>query len=234
MFLFKENLRFYMSKYFICSTNIKVTTLASFAVFFMFPAHPAEAAIIINATETISTVVFSYTGSINTSDLGSPVANVQFYSAVSAIRPFSSAIGSGVDLTNPPTNSLTVSSVDSYYNVDISGPFSFGTGNFAFTAFQSGDIFAFAQDQKFLGLPNEYVSGQAISGFVTFDISTFASLGVTPGTYVWTLPNKETITLNAGASAVPEPLTILGAVTATAFGAGFKRRLAKSLKDKND
>ena len=32
------------------------------------------------------------------------------------------------------------------------------------------------------------------------------------------------------AAAVPEPLTILGAVTAAGFGAGFKRKLAKSVK----
>ena len=31
-------------------------------------------------------------------------------------------------------------------------------------------------------------------------------------------------------AAVPEPLTILGAVTAAGFGAGFKRKLAKSIK----
>lgn len=31
-------------------------------------------------------------------------------------------------------------------------------------------------------------------------------------------------------TAVPEPLTILGAMTAAGFGAGFKRKLAKSLK----
>jgi hypothetical protein len=35
-------------------------------------------------------------------------------------------------------------------------------------------------------------------------------------------------------SAVPEPLTILGAVTAAGFGAGFKRKLAKSKKDQED
>jgi hypothetical protein len=34
--------------------------------------------------------------------------------------------------------------------------------------------------------------------------------------------------------AVPEPLTILGAVTAAGFGAGFKRKLAKTKKDKKD
>lgn len=34
--------------------------------------------------------------------------------------------------------------------------------------------------------------------------------------------------------AVPEPLTILGAMTAAGFGAGFKRKLAKSKKDQKD
>jgi hypothetical protein len=35
-------------------------------------------------------------------------------------------------------------------------------------------------------------------------------------------------------AAVPEPLTILGAVTAAGFGAGFKRKLAKSQENKKD
>jgi hypothetical protein len=35
-------------------------------------------------------------------------------------------------------------------------------------------------------------------------------------------------------SAVPEPLTILGAMTAVGFGAGFKRKLAKSQKERKD
>jgi hypothetical protein len=40
-------------------------------------------------------------------------------------------------------------------------------------------------------------------------------------------------TISASSAAVPEPLTILGAMTAAGFGVGFKRRLAKSL-DKDD
>jgi hypothetical protein len=35
-------------------------------------------------------------------------------------------------------------------------------------------------------------------------------------------------------SAVPEPLTILGAMTATGFGAIFKRKLAQMKPDKKD
>lgn len=44
----------------------------------------------------------------------------------------------------------------------------------------------------------------------------------------------DNVTLNGSvASAVPEPLTILGAVTAAGFGACFKRRLAKSQNKDN-
>jgi hypothetical protein len=39
---------------------------------------------------------------------------------------------------------------------------------------------------------------------------------------------------NWSMKAVPEPLTILGAMTATGFGVGFKRKLAKTQKNKKD
>jgi len=43
------------------------------------------------------------------------------------------------------------------------------------------------------------------------------------GSFVWAV--------GSASSAVPEPLTILGAMTAAGFGVGFKRKLGKSKKD---
>jgi hypothetical protein len=37
-----------------------------------------------------------------------------------------------------------------------------------------------------LTVPRGYVSGTALSGMATYTGKTFATLGVTPGTYVWT------------------------------------------------
>ena len=56
-------------------------------------------------------------------------------------------------------------------------------------------------------MPLGYVSGAALSDSMTFNSATFASLGVTPGTYVWTwgtgLENQN-FTLIIGGVGVPD------------------------------
>ena len=55
-------------------------------------------------------------------------------------------------------------------------------------------------------MPQGYVSGAALSDSMTFNNATFASLGVTPGTYVWTWGTgaNQNFTLVIGAAGVPD------------------------------
>jgi hypothetical protein len=72
-------------------------------------------------------------------------------------------------------------------------------------------------------VPRNYVSGRPLMSTLTWDNATFASLGVTPGTYVWTWgsgANAGSFTLRV---AVPEPAK-LGLITFGLLGAGFARR----------
>jgi hypothetical protein len=58
-------------------------------------------------------------------------------------------------------------------------------------------------------VPTGYVSGAALSNTSTYDNATFASLGVTPGAYVWTWGSGahiDSFTLVIGA---PEPSGVL-------------------------
>src|SRR5262245_18258247 len=73
--------------------------------------------------------------------------------------------------------------------------------------------------EPFLVLPVGYMSGGALSSSSTWNSATFASLGVTPGTYVWTwgtgLPNQN-FTLIIGGAGVPD-----GGSTVSLFGFGL-------------
>ena len=87
-----------------------------------------------------------------------------------------------------------LANTDSY--TGFTGPTSFGSGvSFENNSF-SGDFFGIfgSGPGPLLILPRGYVSGAALSNSMTFDNATLASLGLTPGTYVWSwgtgLPNQ--------------------------------------------
>jgi len=79
------------------------------------------------------------------------------------------------------------------------GPFAPNTGSGDFVGISGGIMF------PFLLVPQGYASGAALSDSMTFNNATFASLGVTPGTYVWTwgTGGNQNFTLQIGSVGVP-------------------------------
>lgn len=97
-----------------------------------------------------------------------------------------------------------------------------------------GDVVATSIGAGVLGAPIGYVSGTNLSGTATWDNATFASLGVTPGTYVWTWGTaaEQSFTLDV-VNSVPEPaaLSIFGfgvLLTGAFMGLASARGLAWS------
>jgi hypothetical protein len=97
----------------------------------------------------------------------------------------------------------------------------FGPGGDIFFTSGSGDAFGLNGLPQ-LGVPFGYAGG-ALSGSATFSGETFASIGMTPGTYVWSWGSggsADSFTLNI----VPEPTTVLLLTTRLAALAWRVRR----------
>jgi hypothetical protein len=114
----------------------------------------------------------------------------------------------------------------------FTGPTSFGSGE-SLASSGSGDKVGLQQYAgDYLGVPEGYVSGSVLSDTSTYDDATLASLGVTPGTYIWTWGDGSdadsfTLDINAPATSAPEPASI--ALLATGLAAlGFGRRRRKA------
>ena len=92
----------------------------------------------------------------------------------------------------------------------FSGPFSFGGGSDTFASRSSGDFVGienFNELISILWVPRGYVSGDLLSSSSTYTNATFASLGVTPGTYIWRWGNgleNQKFTLIVGGVGVPD------------------------------
>lgn len=91
----------------------------------------------------------------------------------------------------------------------LAGPADFGSGGSIDGTTTSGDTVFVAGRVGAIALPTSYTSGSPLSGTTTFAGATLASLGVTPGTYTWTLQaaggRAETVVLLAGAPATSVP-----------------------------
>lgn len=171
-------------------------------------ASPANAALEIQFSEDSGGVTAVTSGSLSLAGLTQEV----FFFANTSVRPSQAQFGTGGFLPY----SLTGYS-------GFSGPASFGTGTTSQAAsFSTGDNIRL--NGRFVGLDSAYTSGSSFNATSVFAGQTFATLGLTPGEYVYR-SSADTITVRIGAisAAVPEPST--WALMLLGFGAvGYSLR----------
>jgi hypothetical protein len=164
---------------------------------------PAHAGFIATMQQVGGNVVVTGTGSFDTAGLipGSPAAP----SSTAVIDPSTNVVLLGGGGTNNLFTGLT------------HGSATFGSGGLTNASSTSGAVLGIGFSAGFapntLYLPNGYVSGTSVSDTTRFSGATFTSLGVTPGTYVWSWGSAangdfDTFTLQIG-SPVPEPASAL-------------------------
>lgn len=113
------------------------------------------------------------------------------------------------------------------------GPTNFGSGSGATATSGSGDYVGI--DPVYFGVPylytpSGYVSNMGLSNSATYDNASFASLGVTPGTYVWTWGAGADQSFTLDIVEAPEPAALgmfgLGVLLIGAF-VGRRRRASQ-------
>ena len=156
--------------------------------------RPAEAGMFFTAREVGSDVTISGSGSINTNGL---------------ILKYPSMINMGAEIR--PLNGTFVNgspynvSADLYSGTVVSPVFGTTWGQDADSG--TGGLVGRPGNPAYFAVPPGYTSGLLLVTTSTYNSSTFASLGMTPGTYVWSWgsgANADTMTLVV----VPEPSTL--------------------------
>jgi hypothetical protein len=137
--------------------------------------------------------------------------------------PSAIAANLGFILTGAPSGGIS----DGYFG--FTGPASFGSGDVFLPNTGSGDLVGINGFLGFLFVPEGYVSVAALSDSMTFNNATFASLGVTPGTYVWTWGTgvNQNFTLQIGAAGVPDGGSTVSLLGSALLGlVALRRRLS--------
>ena len=178
-------------------------------------APPAEAGYVVTLEQVGRNVVATGSGPINLTGLNSTGPGL------TGARLFPDA----AEIVTGPVGSEGLLRSDLY--TGYTGPTSFGSGGEATpNTGGSGDIVGIGMFGTDIVVPSGYVSGNFLSDTATYINQTFASLGVMPGTYVWTWgsgASGDTFRLQVGpAAAVPEPASFMVLALALA-GLGVAR-----------
>jgi PEP-CTERM motif len=175
--------------------------------FFASPAleSSVSAGVIETIQESGGNVVETAAGTI---DITASLGFVGVFPSFSGVNPFTATVTVGPTVSTP---------VDVYSG--ITGPTTMGSGSLTDATTGTGDLISLNGSLHELGVPVGYVSGSPLEGTATLTGQTFASLGLTPGTYSYTWGTGSTadfFTVNIIASAVPEPaslwLVLIGSV----------------------
>jgi hypothetical protein len=189
---------------------VKKAFLAACGLSLSLVAAEASAAVGFSFEETGGNVVGTLSGSL---DLSGAKLFDTFSAAQGAILPrFGLVTFTGAGVT-----------------YEASGPGDFGQGLSEFTM-SSGSPFHVSPD--LIGVSSTYISAQTLAGTISFLGTDFASLGITPGTYVYTLFDMgtqdytgDTVTLRFTPGAViPLPATLPLLLAALGLAALVTRR----------
>ena len=173
-----------------------VVALAAPALTMVVAAGRAEASVVFDITQVGSNVVITGSGTLDLTGLTYQYSTYQPAEVVPLLNTI---------LIGTPDGAIDV------YSGITTSPGSLGPGGTTAASSGSGD--PFGVDDMTLDVPAGYISGSALSGSSTFDGTTIASLGFTPGTYVFSwdsgggvVVEDDNITVQVG-PAVPEPST---------------------------
>ena len=193
--------------------NLLPLTVLTIVVTSLFCVRPAQA-YTVRLNEVGANVVANGSGAINLTGLG-------FFQS----GPLNSLLNATFGVIRTGTDG---SSADWY--TGATGPSTFGSGGQFFPSIGSGDFVGIDGGIGIIFVPLGYVSGGALSSRSTFNNQTFATLGVTPGTYVWSWGQgaNQRFTLIIGGAGVPDGGSTVSLLGFALLGlAALRRRFSR-------
>jgi len=177
--------------------NPMIRTLSALALA-VAALSPAHAEVIVQVTESGGNVVFSSSGSLNLTGAQSTGTYNYGLGIIPGGSNWYYAQGNG-------------SSVTGYAFTSFDGPFGTLLNYFSSPSSSTGTNFAIwgaSGGTEQVLIDTAYVSGSAITGGLVFAGASFASLGLTAGSYAYSLPEDKVTLIIGGRQEVPEPGSI--------------------------